>query len=124
MIVKFHNIELESSEDAFRPTLISEQCALNVLLSGYVKFLPNQFNLLSWMRERHSQHQWQDPSVNSMAYCLQDIRNNMSIIHFSNGTLPNRIPSERHERIDKYWLFLKTNLSSPLDQLPLYSDLW
>ena len=29
MIVKFHNIELESTEDAFRPTLISEECALN-----------------------------------------------------------------------------------------------
>ena len=28
MIVNFHNIELESSEDAFRPTLISEECAL------------------------------------------------------------------------------------------------
>ncbi len=29
MIVNFHNIELETSEDAFRPTLISEECALN-----------------------------------------------------------------------------------------------
>ena len=29
MIVKFHNVELESTEDAFRPTLISEECALN-----------------------------------------------------------------------------------------------
>ena len=29
MIVNFHNIELESTEDAFRPTLISEECALN-----------------------------------------------------------------------------------------------
>ena len=28
MIVNFHNIELETSEDAFRPTLISEECAL------------------------------------------------------------------------------------------------
>ena len=28
MIVNFHNIELESTEDAFRPTLISEECAL------------------------------------------------------------------------------------------------
>ncbi len=28
MIINFHNIELESSEDAFRPTLISEECAL------------------------------------------------------------------------------------------------
>ena len=29
MIVNFHNIELETSEDSFRPTLISEECALN-----------------------------------------------------------------------------------------------
>ena len=28
MIVDFHNINLESSEDSFRPTLISEECAL------------------------------------------------------------------------------------------------
>ena len=28
MIVDFHNIKLESSEDSFRPTLISEECAL------------------------------------------------------------------------------------------------
>ena len=100
-----------------------EQCALNALLSGHVKFLPSQFNLLSWMRERHAQHHWQDVSVNSMAYCLKEIRKNMSIIHFSNGTLPDRIPSERHERIDQYWLFLEKNLSNPLE-LPLYSDLW
>jgi methylase of polypeptide subunit release factors len=30
MITKFHNIELECGEDTFRPTLISEECALNV----------------------------------------------------------------------------------------------
>ena len=29
MIVNFHNIELETYEDSFRPTLISEECALN-----------------------------------------------------------------------------------------------
>jgi len=28
MIIDFHNINLESSEDSFRPTLISEECAL------------------------------------------------------------------------------------------------
>jgi len=30
VIIKFHNIELETSDDSFRPTLISEECALNV----------------------------------------------------------------------------------------------
>lgn len=30
MIVNFHNIKLETTDDSFRPTLISEECALNV----------------------------------------------------------------------------------------------
>jgi len=30
MIMKFHNIELETADNSFRPTLISEECALNV----------------------------------------------------------------------------------------------
>ena len=100
-----------------------EQCSLNALLRSNVKFIPSQFNLLSWMRARNEQHPWQDMSINSMAYCLQDVRNNMSIVHFSNGTLPDRIPSERHERVDKYWLLLEKNLSNPV-KMPLYSDLW
>lgn len=100
-----------------------EQCALNALLSGKVKFIPNQYNLLSWMRARNAQHPWQDMSVNSMAYCLKHVRENLSIVHFSNGTLPDRIPSDRHERIDRYWLLLKKNLSNP-SEMPLYADLW
>jgi len=96
---------------------------LNALLRSNVKFIPSQFNLLSWMRARNAKHPWQDISINSMAYCLQDVSKNMSIVHFSNGALPDRISSERHERVDQYWLLLEKNLSNPL-KMPLYSDLW
>lgn len=100
-----------------------EQCCLNALLNGHVQFLPSQFNVLSWMRERQSRHRWQDISVNSMAYCLPYVRENMSIVHFSNGALPNKINVERHERMDHYWLLVEKNLQEPT-QIPLYSDLW
>ena len=57
MIVNFHNIELESSEDAFRPTLISEECALKadfkdkkaldlVVVLGLLQFISQKTELL------------------------------------------------------------------------------
>ncbi len=100
-----------------------EQCSINALLRGHVQFLPGQYNVLSWMRERQNHHQWHHPSVNSMAYCLPYIWKNMSIIHFSNGALPSRVPKERHELMDRYWLLIEQGISKPTD-LPNYSDLW
>ena len=100
-----------------------EQCSLNTLLEGHVQFLPGQYNVLSWMRERNSNHQWHDSSVNSMAYCLPDIRQNMKIVHFSNGALPSNVPEGRRESIDHYWLLLEKGINQPA-VLPNYSDLW
>ena len=41
-----------------------EQCALNGLMRGMVQYLPGQYNLLSWMRERLSEGPWQQLSLN------------------------------------------------------------
>ncbi len=103
-----------------------EQCALNAVMQGHIQFLPGQFNLLSWMRERQSQHRWQDVAVNSMAYCLSDVREKASIVHLSAGALPHQLPSNRHERFDHYWLLLEQGLAQPdrLSKLPRYADLW
>lgn len=99
-----------------------EQCCLNVLLKDNIQFLPGQFNVLSWMRERQSKHKWQDLSANPMAYCLPYIRENKSIIHFSNGSLPNKIKKSCHEKVDYYWLLIERNLGN-LTQIPHFSDL-
>ena len=75
------------------------------------------------MRERNSNHQRHDSSVNSMAYCLPDIRQNMKIVHFSNGALPSNVPEGRRESMDRYWLLLEKGINQPA-VLPNYSDLW
>lgn len=87
-----------------------EQCSLNVLLRDRVTFLPGQFNYLSWMRERFADTPWHDPSVNSMANCLPDVRSNLAIVHCSAGALPDRLPPDRLEPVDHYWLQLRDAL--------------
>ena len=100
-----------------------EQCALNALLHDRVKFLPGQYTLLNWMRKRQTGTRWHNLTVNSMAYCLEDVRDNMKIIHLSAGSLPYNIESSRHEQMDLYWLLVQSSLSRP-SAIPRYSDLW
>ena len=88
-----------------------EQCALNGLMRGRVQFLPGQYNLLSWMRERQAEGRWHDVVANPMAYCLPDVRERMAIVHLSAGALPNLVDPRRHERVDHYWLYLDQALS-------------
>ena len=101
-----------------------EQCALNALLRGRVQFLPGQFNLLSWMRERMVQHPWHDPGVNAMATCLKDVRDQMAIVHLSAGALPSKLPVERLEPVDRYWLSLRKALGhqEPLASFARFAD--
>lgn len=104
-----------------------EQCALNGLLKGKVRYLPNQYNYLSWMRPRAQHLHWQQVNTNSMAYCLPDVRNQLAIAHLSAGALPTRFPIERLEDIDHYWLHLSDWLacdskSTELIDLPDYSS--
>ena len=87
-----------------------EQCSLNGLLRGQVQFLPGQYNLLSWMRERQAQGRWQNVDANPMAYCLPDVRERMAIVHLSAGALPTRVEPSCHERVDRYWMYLKNSL--------------
>ena len=101
-----------------------EQCALNGLLRGQVQFLPGQYNLLSWMRERQAQVRWHNLAFNLMAYCLPDVRERMAIVHLSAGALPTRVEPSRHERVDGYWLYLEQALQQgqPLAQLSRFTD--
>ena len=101
-----------------------EQCALNGLMQGKVQFLPGQYNLLSWMRERQAQGRWHDVAANPMAYCLPDVRERMAIVHLSAGALPKQVDPSRHERVDCYWLYLEQALlqGQPLTQLSRFGD--
>ena len=101
-----------------------EQCALNGLLRGQVQFLPGQYNLLSWMRERQAQGRWHDVAANPMAYCLPDVRERMAIVHLSAGALPAQVEPSRHEGMDRYWLYLEQALDKgqPLTQLSRFAD--
>ena len=101
-----------------------EQCALNGLLRGQVQFLPGQYNLLSWMRERQAQGRWHNVAANPMAYCLPDVRERMVIVHLSAGALPAQVEPSRHEVMDLYWLYLEQALhkGQPLAQLSRFAD--
>ena len=101
-----------------------EQCALNGLMRGQVQFLPGQYNLLSWMRERQAQGRWHNVAANPMAYCLKDVWERMAIVHLSAGALPTQVDPSRHERVDRYWLYLEQALSQgkPLAQLSRFGD--
>ena len=101
-----------------------EQCSLNGLLRGQIQFLPGQYNLLSWMRERQAQGRWHNVHANPMAYCLPDVRERMAIVHLSAGALPMRVEESRHERVDRYWLHLEQALcqEQPLTQLARFAD--
>ena len=101
-----------------------EQCSLNGLLRGQVQFLPGQYNLLSWMRERQAQGRWQNVDANPMAYCLPDVRERMAIVHLSAGALPTRVEPSCHERVDRYWLYLQQALQQGqvLAQLLRFAD--
>ena len=101
-----------------------EQCALNGLLRGQVQFLPGQYNLLSWMRERQAQGRWHNLAANPMAYCLPDVRERMAIVHLSAGALPAQVEPSRHEGMDRYWLYLEQalNKGQPLAQLSRFAD--
>ncbi len=89
-----------------------EQCALNALLKGRVQYLPNQFNYLSWMRMRLSTGQWHHLAFNPMAYCLQDVRKNLAIVHLSAGAIPSALAVEKHEDCDRYWMYLAAKIDS------------
>ena len=101
-----------------------EQCALNALLRGRVRFLPGQFNLLSWMREREHRNRWHDTTANAMAACLPDVWERMAIVHCSAGAVPLKVPRKQHEPADRYWLMLHEAISDPerLPQLPRFAD--
>ena len=104
-----------------------EQCALNLLLRDRVQYLPNQFNLLSWMRARAGHHQWHDLGANPMAYILPHVREQVVIAHLSAGALPPRLAQDRLEALDHYWLRLAAVLeggadASVLSRFPAYSD--
>ena len=101
-----------------------EQCALNGLLRGQVQFLPGQYNLLSWMRERQAQGRWHNVEANPMAYCLPDVRERMAIVHLSAGALPTQVESCRHERVDRYWLYVEQVLQQgkSLRELMSFND--
>ena len=83
-----------------------EQCALNALLKNQLVYLPSQYNYLSWMRERAQSGPWHDLAINPMAYCLQDVRRELAIVHFSAGQLPPAVAPSRHEPMDRYWIQL------------------
>lgn len=104
-----------------------EQCALNGLLRGKLQFLPNQYNYLSWMRPRVADGPWQQLASNPMAYCLPDVRKQLAIVHLSAGAIPSRLPAERLEGVDHYWLALANRLRHPRDswglqELPTYAQ--
>ena len=103
-----------------------EQCALNSLLRGHVQFLPNQYNLLSWMRERQTQGRWQAVATNPMAYCLPDVRERMAIVHLSAGALPTKVEVSLLERVDRYWLLLSQAIDQPSEAplLPSFEERW
>jgi len=83
-----------------------EQCALNYMLKNSVRFLPNQYNYLSWMRSRCAHSRWHQLDINPYAYCLPDVRRNLAIVHFSNGHIPLDLANQQYEHIDRYWLML------------------
>ena len=101
-----------------------EQCSLNGLLRGQVQYLPGQYNLLSWMRERQAEGSWHDVAANPMAYCLPDVRERMAIVHLSAGALPALLEPTRHERVDRYWIYLEQALQQgqALAQLLRFAD--
>ncbi|WP_411869092.1 glycosyltransferase family 8 protein [Vulcanococcus limneticus] len=101
-----------------------EQCALNHLLRQKVVFLPNQYNYLSWMRDRQADSPWHDLKANPMAYTLASIRQSLAIVHFSAGALPSRLPADRLEQPDHYWLQLQAALTqaTAASDLPRYGD--
>ena len=76
------------------------------------------------MRERQVKGRWHDFAANSMAYCLPDVRERMAIVHLSAGALPARVEPSRHERVDRYWLYLEQALqqAQPLVQLSRFAD--
>ena len=90
-----------------------EQCALNGLLRGRVRYLPGQYNLLSWMRERQAQGRWQNVSANPMAYCLSDVREQMAIVLSPPGHFRIKLEPSRHERMDHYWFCWSRRWTSP-----------
>lgn len=101
-----------------------EQCALNHLLRQRVVFLPNQFNYLSWMRERQADSPWHDLKANPMAYTLPSVRDHLAIVHFSAGALPSRLPVARLEQPDRYWLQLQAALqeATSSSELPRFGE--
>ncbi len=83
-----------------------EQCAINAVLKNRVVYLPSQYNYLTWMRSRSQSGTWQDLAINPMAYCLNDVRRDLAIVHFSAGQLPPAVLPSRHEPMDRYWIQL------------------
>lgn len=89
-----------------------EQCVLNYLLKNSIRFLPNQYNYLSWMRPRCRDSRWQQLDLNPYAYCLSDVRENLAIAHYSNGNLPTHLQNQPLEPIDRYWLMLLDKINT------------
>lgn len=103
-----------------------EQCALNAMLRGKVRYLPNQYNYLSWMRPRNAGGMWHHTNANPMAYCLNHVREELAIAHLSAGGIPDRMESDRHETIDSYWMTLHSALTAEVNkqqwQLATFED--
>lgn len=87
-----------------------EQCALNAVLRGRVRYLPNQFNYLSWMRPRATSNPWHQLANNPMAYYLEHVREELAIAHFSAGAIPTNVGEDKLEAVDRYWLGLSEEL--------------
>lgn len=92
-----------------------EQCALNALLRDQVQYLPMQYNLLSWMRERQVGHEWHSLAANQMADSISHARECVAIAHLSAGALPGRLPQNRIEPLDRYWIEIRDHLASGRD---------
>lgn len=94
------------------------------MLRGKVRYLPNQYNYLSWMRPRNDGGMWHQTNANPMAYCLSHVREELAIAHMSAGSIPSRITSDRHETIDSYWMALRsvvtTNANEEQRQIPSF----
>ena len=96
-----------------------EQCSLNAQFRHNVAFLPSNYNYLSWMRPRLSDHVWHNPLHNPFSTNLEYIRATLKIAHFSAKALPLSIPTSMYELIDFYWHDIFTSLKCGLSVLSL-----
>ena len=92
------------------------------VIAGRVQYL-RPVQPVELMRERQAQGRY-NVAANPMAYCLPDVRQRMAIVHLSAGALPTQVEPSRHERVDRYWLYLEQarRQGQPLAQLSRFGD--